>query len=66
MGTLSISPILTQDTQYTIARLKTSNQAAGIIVVGHLAGVSPGETLNSQRFLANPSQIWPTIQNSII
>ena len=34
-----------QDTQYTIARLKTSNPAAKVIVVGYLAGVSPGETL---------------------
>ncbi len=34
-----------QETHYTIARLKAPNQAAGIIVVGYLAGVSPGEAL---------------------
>ena len=34
-----------QETQYTIARLKTPNQAAGVIVVGYLAGVSPGEAI---------------------
>jgi exodeoxyribonuclease V alpha subunit len=32
-------------TQYTIARLKTTNPVARIIVVGHLAGVSLGEIL---------------------
>ena len=34
-----------EETQYTIARLKTPNPAAGVIVVGYLTGVSPGETL---------------------
>ncbi len=34
-----------QDSQYTIARMKTSNPAAKVIVVGYLAGVSLGEIL---------------------
>ena len=34
-----------EETQYTIARLKTPSPAAKVIVVGYLAGVSPGETL---------------------
>lgn len=34
-----------EETQYTIARLKTPNLAAGVIVVGYLAGVSLGEAL---------------------
>ena len=34
-----------EETRYTVARLKPSHLAAGIIVVGYLAGVSPGETL---------------------
>jgi exodeoxyribonuclease V alpha subunit len=34
-----------EETQYTIARLKTPHAAAGVTVVGYLAGVSPGETL---------------------
>jgi exodeoxyribonuclease V alpha subunit len=33
------------ETQYTIARMKISNPAAEIIVVGYLAGVSPGEAI---------------------
>jgi exodeoxyribonuclease V alpha subunit len=33
------------ETQYTIGRLKPPNQAAGVTVVGYLAGVSPGEAL---------------------
>jgi len=39
-----------EDTQYTVARLKTSNPAARIVVVGHLVGVSLGETLNIKGF----------------
>ncbi len=34
-----------EETQYTIARLKTPSPAAKVIVVGYLAGVRPGETL---------------------
>lgn len=34
-----------KETHYTVARLKTSNLNAGVTVVGHLAGVSPGEAL---------------------
>ena len=34
-----------EETQYTIARLKTTNPVARIIVVGHLVGVSLGEIL---------------------
>ena len=34
-----------EETQYTIARLKTPNAAAPIIVVGYLTGVSPGEAM---------------------
>ena len=34
-----------EETQYTIARLKTPHPAAGVTVVGYLAGVSPGEAI---------------------
>ncbi len=34
-----------EETQYTVARLKPPNLAAGVIVVGYMAGVSLGETL---------------------
>ena len=37
-----------EKTQYTIGRLKTPSVAAGIIVVGYLAGVSPGEALKAK------------------
>jgi len=33
------------ETQYTIAKMKTANLATAITVVGYLAGVKPGETL---------------------
>jgi len=44
-GQLEHITYFNEETQYTIARLKASNQAAAIIVVGYLAGVSPGEAL---------------------
>jgi len=44
-GKLEHITYYSEETHYTIARLKTLNPAAGVTVVGYLAGVSPGEAL---------------------
>ena len=44
-GNLEHITYYNEETQYTVARLKPPNLAAGVVVVGHMAGVSLGETL---------------------
>ena len=44
-GRLEHITYFNEETQYTVARMKTANPAAGVAVVGYLAGVSPGEAL---------------------
>ena len=44
-GQLERITYFSEDTHYTIARLKPSNLDTAITVVGYLAGVSPGETI---------------------
>jgi exodeoxyribonuclease V alpha subunit len=44
-GNLEHITYFNKETQYTVARLKPPHLAGGVIVVGYLAGVRPGETL---------------------
>ena len=44
-GNLEHITYLNKETQYTVARFKPPHLTSGVIVVGYLAGVSPGETL---------------------
>ncbi len=46
-GQLERITYFSDETHYTIARLKPSNLDTGITVVGYLAGVGPGETIKA-------------------